>query len=84
MRPVALGWLFGVAAFAVLIGTTAESATKDATGSQGISQVIGRLGGRGSLVADYLGLTFLMLALLRAGGRWPDHRHSDRGGRTGR
>ena len=66
MRPVALGWLFAVAAFAVLIGTTAESATKDATGSQGISQAIGRLGGHGSVVADYLGLTFLMLALLIA------------------
>ncbi len=66
MRPVALGWLFAVAAFAVLIGTTAESATKDATGSQGISQAIGRLGGHGSVVPDYLALTFLMLALLIA------------------
>jgi ABC-2 type transport system permease protein len=37
MRPVALGWLFAVAVFAVLIGTTAESSAKDATGSQGIT-----------------------------------------------
>ena len=66
MRPVALGWLFAVAAFAVLIGTTAESSAKDATGSQGISQAIGRLGGHGSIVADDLGLTFLILALLIA------------------
>jgi ABC-2 type transport system permease protein len=66
MRPVAIGWLCAVAAFAVLIGTTAEPATKDATGSQGIEQAIGRLGGHGSAVADYLGLTFLMLALLVA------------------
>jgi ABC-2 type transport system permease protein len=66
MRPVALGWLLAVAAFAVLIGTTAESSAKDATGSQGISQAIGRLGGHGSLVADDLGLTFLILALLIA------------------
>ncbi len=66
MRPVALGWLFAVAAFAVLIGTTAESSAKDATGSQGIQQAIGRLGGHGSLVADDLGLTFLILALLIA------------------
>ena len=66
MRPVALGWLFAVAAFAVLIGTTAESSAKDATGSQGIGQAIGRLGGHGSLVADDLGLTFLILALLIA------------------
>ena len=66
MRPVALGWLFAVAAFAVLIGTTAESSAKDATGSRGIGQAIGRLGGHGSLVADDLGLTFLILALLIA------------------
>jgi ABC-2 type transport system permease protein len=66
MRPVALGWLFTVAVFAVLIGTTAESSAKDATGSQGISQAIGRLGGHGSIVADDLGLTFLILALLIA------------------
>jgi ABC-2 type transport system permease protein len=66
MRPAALGWLFAVAAFAVLIGTTAESSAKDATGSQGISQAIGRLGGHGSIVADDLGLTFLILALLIA------------------
>ena len=66
MRPVALGWLFAVAVFAVLIGTTAESSAKDATGSQGISQAIGRLGGHGSIVADDLGLTFLILALLIA------------------
>ena len=66
MRPVALGWLFAVAVFAVLIGTTAESSAQDATGSQGISQAIGRLGGHGSIVADDLGLTFLILALLIA------------------
>ena len=66
MRPVALGWLFAVAVFAVLIGTTAESSAKDTTGSQGISQAIGRLGGHGSIVADDLGLTFLILALLIA------------------
>jgi polyether ionophore transport system permease protein len=65
-RPTALGWLFAVAAFAVLIGTTTESSTKDVTGSQGIEQAIGRLGGHGSLVADDLGLTFLIIALLIA------------------
>ena len=66
MRPVALGWLFTVAAFAVLIGTSASSSAQDATGSQGIQQAIGRLGGHGSLVADNLGLEFLILALLIA------------------
>jgi ABC-2 type transport system permease protein len=66
MRPLALGWLLAVAAFSVLIGTTAEASARDATGSNGIGQEIGRLGGHGSLVTDYLGLTFLVLALLIA------------------
>ena len=38
MRPVALVWLFAVAAFAVLIGTTAESSGSDAAGSKGSSR----------------------------------------------
>jgi ABC-2 type transport system permease protein len=66
MRPVALGWLFAVTAFAVLIGTTAESATNDTTGTTSVGQAIGRLGGHGSTIADYLGLTFIILSLLVA------------------
>ena len=66
MRPVALGWLFAVAAFAVLIGTVAESATKDSPAPRRSSRPSDRLGGHGSLVADYLGLTFLILALMIA------------------
>ena len=66
IRPTALGWLIAVAAFSLLIGTTAESSAQDATGSNGIGQEIGRLGGHGSLVTDYLGLIFLVLALLIA------------------
>jgi ABC-2 type transport system permease protein len=66
MRPVALGWLFAVAAMSVLVGTVAESATKAVAGSKAIEQVLGRLGAHGSLVRAYLGLTFLVLALLIA------------------
>ena len=66
MRPVALGWLFAVAAFAVLIGSVAESATKAINGDSAIEKALGRLGGHGSLVEAYLGLTFLMLALMIA------------------
>ncbi len=66
MRPAALGWLLAVAGFSVLLGTVAESSANDVTGSKGIGQAIGRLGGHGSLVAIYLGLTFLVLALLIA------------------
>jgi ABC-2 type transport system permease protein len=64
MRPAALGWLLAVTAFSVLIGTVAESSTRDATGDKAVQQALGRLGGHGSLVAAYLGLTFLVLALM--------------------
>ena len=66
MRPVALGWLFAVAAMSILIGSVAQSATKAVSGSKAIEEALGRLGGHGSLVALYLGLTFLMLAMLIA------------------
>jgi ABC-2 type transport system permease protein len=66
MRPTALGWLLAVAGFSVLLGTVAESSTKDITGSKGVAQAIGRLGGQGSSIAAYLGLTFLVLALFVA------------------
>jgi ABC-2 type transport system permease protein len=66
MRPVALGWLFAVAAYSVLIGTVAVSATKAINGNHAIEEALTRLGGHGALVAVYLGLTFLMLAMMIA------------------
>lgn len=60
------GWLFAVTGFAVVIGTTAEPATTDKNGSSGIEQALSRLGGHGSPVADYLGLTILVIALIVA------------------
>jgi ABC-2 type transport system permease protein len=66
MRPVALGWLFAVGAFSVLIGTVAQAATEDIRGSKSVEQALGRIGGHGSVVNDYLGLTFLVLAAMIA------------------
>jgi ABC-2 type transport system permease protein len=66
MRPVALGWLGAVAAMSVLIGSVAEASTKDTAGTSAVEKSLGRLGGHGSLVADYLGLTFLIVALMIA------------------
>ena len=63
LRLPALGWLFGITAFSVLLGTVAESSDKDATGDRPVQQAISRVGGHGSPVAAYLGLTFLILAL---------------------
>ncbi|MHB1739687.1 MAG: hypothetical protein ACYCXA_09475 [Actinomycetes bacterium] len=64
VRPVALGWLFAITAFSVLVGSVAEASTKDAAGSTGVHEALGRLGGHGSLVEIYLALTFLLLALI--------------------
>ena len=36
MRPGAIGWLFAVTAFCVLLGTVAESSTKDAIGDKAV------------------------------------------------
>ena len=63
-RATDLGWLFAVAAFSILIGSVAEGSTKDVTGSTGIQAALSRLGGHSSLVDAYLGLTFLVLALM--------------------
>jgi polyether ionophore transport system permease protein len=63
-RAVAVAWLAGVAAMSVLIGTVAESATKAVSGSAAVEAALGRIGGHGSLVLLYLGLTFLLLSLM--------------------
>src|SRR3984957_8742361 len=65
-RAAAIGWLSAVAAFAVLLGTVAESSVKDAAGDKTVQEALGRIGGHGSLVAAYLGLTFLLLAVMVA------------------
>lgn len=66
VRSSVAGWLLAVAAFALLIGATAESATTDESGSSGIEHALIRLGGHGSPIADYLGLTMLVVALVVA------------------
>jgi ABC-2 type transport system permease protein len=63
---MAIAWLCGVAAFSVLLGTVAESSTSDVSGSKSVDQAIKQLGGHGSPATAYLGLTFLVLALLIA------------------
>ena len=64
MRPAALGWLFAVAAFSVLLGTVAESSTSDITGNTSVEHDLARLGAHGSVIGAYLGLTFLLVAVL--------------------
>jgi ABC-2 type transport system permease protein len=65
-RATVLSWLVGTIAFAVLLGTVAESSAADASGDRSVQKALGQLGGHGSAVSAYLGLTFLILALLLA------------------
>jgi ABC-2 type transport system permease protein len=62
----ALGWLLAVTMFSVLLGTVAVSSSADVGGDRSIQQAVGRLGGHATAVTAYLGLTFLVLALLIA------------------
>jgi ABC-2 type transport system permease protein len=66
IRPVILGWWFAVAAVSVLLGSVAQASVKDVEGGASVARAVNRLGGHGSLVAVYLGLTFLLLALMIA------------------
>jgi ABC-2 type transport system permease protein len=63
-RAAATGWLLTVAVFALLFGSLADSNAKDAAGSAGIGRALARLGAHGSPADAYLGLTFLVLALV--------------------
>lgn len=63
-RVTGLGWLFAVVVFSILIGSVAEGSTNDVTGNTGIQAALNRLGGHSSPVDAYLGLGFLVLALM--------------------
>ncbi len=63
-RSTAVAWLVGIAGFSLLLGSVAESSTNDRTASKELRQMIARLGGHGTLVEAYLGLTFLMVAFI--------------------
>jgi ABC-2 type transport system permease protein len=65
-RPVAIGWIAGLAVFGLVLGLVAESAAEAVQGSTVIDDVIGRLGGSARGAAAYLGLTFVFAAVLLA------------------
>ena len=63
-RSAAVAWLVGIAGFSLLLGSVAESSTNDRTASKELRAMIARLGGHGTLVEAYLGLTFLVVAFI--------------------
>jgi ABC-2 type transport system permease protein len=62
-RPLWVSWLLAVAAFALLIGAIAKSGASATTGSSAIQTALSRLGGHGAAIEEYLGLTFLIVAI---------------------
>lgn len=65
-RGIALGWLVGIGALALILGLVAKAAAKTLTGSANIRQLLERLGGHRSGAESYLGFSFLIIATLVA------------------
>jgi ABC-2 type transport system permease protein len=65
LRTSVLSWLSGIAVTALLVGYVARAAGQAVTGSS-ISQVLERLGAKGSGATTYLGLASLIVAVLVA------------------
>ena len=65
VRPTVLGWAVAVGATGLLTGLVAEAVGSSGTGSS-IGQVYARLGATGSGARSFLGLSFLILAVLVA------------------
>jgi ABC-2 type transport system permease protein len=65
-RGTFLGWAVAIVAFGLLVGVVATSAEGAITSSPAIKQAFSRLGAPGAGAAAYLGVTFLMMALLVA------------------
>ncbi len=65
-RSGVVAWLVAIAAAALLIGAAAKSAASALTTSATIEHVLSRLGAPGAGAAVYLGVTFLLMAVLVA------------------
>ncbi|HET6794081.1 MAG TPA: hypothetical protein VFH45_06555 [Acidimicrobiales bacterium] len=66
VRPAVAGWAVGIAAMSLLVGLVAKQAGNALTASASIERVMARLGVRGSGAAEYLGIAFLIVAVLVA------------------
>ena len=66
VRPTVLGWFAGVSAFGLLLGIEAKEAAQSLRASPSAKAALARLGGQGGVVRSYLGVSFLLLAVLVA------------------
>ncbi len=83
-RPVLAGWAAAIAAMGLLFGLVAKSAGQALSGSASIEKVISRLGAAGGGTNAYLGVAFLITAVLVAfvaAGQVGSARSEESGGR---
>ena len=66
VRPTVVAWAVAVAALGLLFGVVARSAEQAITSSPTIAHTFAKLGAPGAGATAYLGVTFLMVALLVA------------------
>ena len=66
IRSTVLGWLAGICAIGLLLGSVAKQAAKSLEASRSVESALSRLGGRGGEIRAYLGVSFLIIALLVA------------------
>lgn len=66
VRPTVLGWGAAISAAALLLGVVAKTAASSISSSPAFKQVISRLGAPGAGADAYLGVVFLMVAVLVA------------------
>ncbi len=64
IRPTVLGWFTAIAVMGFILGADTRQAVKALQSSPSSQHVIARLGGAGDAAGVYLGVSFLMLALL--------------------
>ncbi|MHB8439314.1 MAG: ABC transporter permease subunit [Acidimicrobiales bacterium] len=84
MRPTLLGWATGIAVAGVVYGSLTQPAAKSLTSSPEVAKVLARLGGQGAGAKVFLGVIFLMLAVLVAlvaTGQITAARHEEQSGR---
>jgi ABC-2 type transport system permease protein len=65
-RPVAIGWIAGLAALGLVLGLVAQTAASAISGSASIEKAIRRLGGYRLGAASYLGVALVIAAALVA------------------
>ncbi len=63
-RAVMIGWAVGIAVMALVLGLIAKSAGSAIADSSGFQEALDRLGARGVGAETYLGISFLVVAVL--------------------